>query len=136
MSARQILATTPELRRFDVDRLANLRHCVGRATQQACGRVGTRTRVDQAVHAWGGPHQPKIAHQRPPHEDRKAFTEFFRTGLFGSPFFRAMMRCALPATRLPGRMVADITAAKAIQAGIAEEFARYGVTPVPATVVE
>jgi hypothetical protein len=41
MSARQILATTPELRRFDVDRLANLRHCVGRATQQACGRVTT-----------------------------------------------------------------------------------------------
>jgi tetratricopeptide (TPR) repeat protein len=31
---------------------------------------------------------------------------------------------------------ADITAAKAIQAGIAEEFARYGVTPVRATVVE
>ena len=31
---------------------------------------------------------------------------------------------------------ADIAAAKAIQANIAEEFARYGVTPVRATVVE
>jgi tetratricopeptide (TPR) repeat protein len=31
---------------------------------------------------------------------------------------------------------ADITAAKAIQAGIVEEFARYGVTPARATVVE